>query len=188
MRKSQSELRAEQVRELSLGMKRLLTGVKLLLEDALEDEGVTLAQLKMLSTLKDQPEISAAELARNLFITPQSMQAIVTRAEEVGWIVRQPSPANRRILTAKLTAKGARVLDRGSALYEEMAGEIWGGAAVTDLKAMNATLAGAIARLQPKLDCLHGTAPVACVDLRPVRVASRVPSVAGLRRKRTKRA
>jgi MarR family transcriptional regulator, organic hydroperoxide resistance regulator len=157
MRKTQGELRAEQVRQLSLGMKRLVTGVRTLLEDALAEEGITLAQLRMLASLRDQPEISAAELARALFITPQSMQAIVTRAEQAGWIVRQPSPANRRILTATLTAKGRRVLERGSALYEVMAGEIWGSASVADLKSMNATLAGAIARLQPKLDALHET-------------------------------
>ena len=53
-------------RELSLLMKRLITGYKALLETMIEQEGITLAQIRMLNALNERKEVSAAELARNL--------------------------------------------------------------------------------------------------------------------------
>ncbi len=155
MRTSIADTRANEARQLSIGMKRLITGLRLLLEDALVEEGITLAQLRMLSSLNEQADMSAADLARTCFITPQSMQAIVTKAEGQGWITRTPSQANRRILSATLTSEGRRVLERGMELYAKFADDIWGAATIRELRAVNATLAGAVLRLQPKLDDLH---------------------------------
>jgi MarR family transcriptional regulator, organic hydroperoxide resistance regulator len=155
VRKSKAEIRAAEVRQLGTSMKRLVTGIRLLLEDALEEEGITLAQLKMLSALQENAELSAAELARTCFITPQSMQAVVTRAEQERWIVRTPAPENRRILTARLTPAGRQVLERGSALYELMANDLWGSTSVEQLKDLNRTLGAAVDRLQPGLQALH---------------------------------
>ena len=139
-------------RKLSTSMKRLLTGSRLLLEAELEQEGITLAQLRMLNALNEHEQTSAADLARLCYVTPQSMQAAVIRAEREGWIEREASAANRRILTAHLTRRGKQVLRRGTALWTAIEQEVWTGASGQDLRAMNAALQGALTRLQALLD------------------------------------
>jgi DNA-binding MarR family transcriptional regulator len=131
------------------------TAYRTLLEVEMEKENVTLAQLRMLSALSEQPDHSAAELARTCFITPQSMQAIVTRAEKVGWIKRQPSPRNRRVLTAQLTPEGRRVLDKGMGLWAVISRDMWADTKLAEMEAVNAVLSRTVDRLQPQLDALH---------------------------------
>ncbi len=155
MQKSHTEIRGAQQRELSVGMKRLLTGYRTLLEDALEEEGITLAQLRMLKALHDGTATSAAELARTCYITPQSMQAVVTRAEREGWITRAASPRNRRILSATLTKPGQKVLERGLTLAAGIEQQIWGDVQSSELRAFNATLTKVLIRLQQSLDTRH---------------------------------
>ncbi|AFL86986.1 transcriptional regulator [Terriglobus roseus DSM 18391] len=156
MQKSKQEIREAEAKEISVSMKRLVTGYRSLLEAAIESEGLTLAQLRMLNALQEQPETSAADLARTCYITPQSMQAVVTRAEREGWITRSPSPTNRRVLTASLTAKGRKVYERGMELWSEIARQTWDGAKLSELRTLNELLGAAVDRLQPRLDALHG--------------------------------
>ena len=155
MRKSKEENRDEAAKAIALTMKRMMAGMRLLLEAELEADGLTLAQLRMLSELNDTPEISAAALARSCYITPQSMQALVVRAEREGWIVRSPSPANRRILSATLTAKGRTVFEHGKERWNAVARDMWGKTSLKELRTLNSILAPAVNRLQPKLDALH---------------------------------
>lgn len=151
MRKTKEELRAAEQRESSIGLKRLLIGYRSLMEAALEGEGVTLAQLRMLRALEEHPDISAAELARTCYISPQSMQAVVTRAEHAGWITRAAAPGNRRVLNATLTAAGHKVLERGSALAAEIEQDIWRDVKRSELQQFNTTLAKGLGRLSERL-------------------------------------
>ena len=150
MRKEPRQDRDAEQRELSLLMKRLLTGYKALLETMIEQEGITLAQIRMLNALNERTEVSAAELARICYITPQSMQAVVKRAEAAGWITRSPSPANRRVLRATLTPTGRRVLLRGMALSAKLERYIWADAKSSELRVMKRSLQTALTRLETR--------------------------------------
>ena len=156
MRKSKQEIRDAEAKGIAVSMKRLVTGYRSLLEADLEEEGITLAQLRMLNALQEQPDNSAADLSRICYITPQSMQAVVQRAEKEGWITRTPSPRNRRVLTASLTPKGRRVQERGMELWSQIAHQTWDGAKLSELETLNNLLSAAVDRLQPRLDTLHG--------------------------------
>ena len=158
MRRRNEAKRAEQQREVSVGMKRLMTGYRTLLEASLETEGITLAQLRMLKALDEHADISAAELARICFITPQSMQAVVTRAERAGWIIRTASLSNRRVLAAALTPAGRQVLERGLAFAADIEQRIWGTTTAPELQAFNATLRKVLQRLQENLTARHAAA------------------------------
>jgi DNA-binding MarR family transcriptional regulator len=152
MRKENRQGRDAEQRELSLLMKRLLTSYKAQLEMMIEQEGITLAQIRMLNALNERADVSAAELARICYITPQSMQAVVKRAEAAGWITRSPSPANRRVLTATLTPTGRRVLLRGLALSAKLERHIWVDAKSSELRVMKRSLQTALGRLQAQAD------------------------------------
>jgi DNA-binding MarR family transcriptional regulator len=155
VRLTKAEIRDAEAKAIAGTMKRLMTGYRTLLEVELEKENITLAQLRMLSALNEEPDHSAAGLARTCFITPQSMQAIVTRAEKLGWIRRQPSPANRRVLTAQLTAEGRRVLEKGMGLWTVISREMWADTKLSEMEMLKGVLSSAVDRLQPQLDALH---------------------------------
>jgi DNA-binding MarR family transcriptional regulator len=152
MRKGNRQDRDAEQRELSLLMKRLITGYKALLETMIEQEGITLAQIRMLNALSERSDVSAAELARICYITPQSMQAVVKRAVGAGWITRSPSPVNRRVLTATLTPTGRRVLLRGLALSAKVERYIWADAKSSERRVMKRSLETAMERLQAQTD------------------------------------
>lgn len=54
--------------------------------------------------------MSGAELARRSFVTPQTMNAIVSKLETAGMIERQPHPEHGRVLRADLTEKGRELV------------------------------------------------------------------------------
>jgi DNA-binding MarR family transcriptional regulator len=155
MRKSKQEIRDAEAKALAGNMKRLMTAYRTLLEVELEKENITLAQLRMLNALNDEPDHSAAGLARTCYVTPQSMQAIVTRAEKDGMVRRQPSSKNRRVLTMQLTAEGRRVLERGMHLWTVISRDMWADSKLSDMELLNSMLSAAVDRLQPQLDLLH---------------------------------
>jgi len=154
-KKSKQEIRDLAAKNIALTMKRMVSTTRLLLEDQLEAYGMSMAQFRMLAALHEEPEISSAELARNCFITPQSMQTLVVRAEREGWIKRAPSPTNRRILTAKLTPKGQTVFEEAKQLWANLSREMWEGAKLSEMEDLNRILDTAVNRLQPRLDKLH---------------------------------
>lgn len=62
------------------------------------------------------------DLARFAFMTPQSMNQAVKQLETDGLVERQPNSANGRILDARLTKQGQRIvrtMDRDVAHIEE---------------------------------------------------------------------
>jgi DNA-binding MarR family transcriptional regulator len=83
------------------------------LDEALHDLGLTLPQLAVLASLTRVPGASNAELAREAFVSPQSMGELLATLKRRRWIERQPDPDNARVLQTTLTAAGLRALSRG---------------------------------------------------------------------------
>ena len=145
-----SEYRAEKAklaRRCSQSLKELMVGYRALLEDALGGSGLTLPQMKLLHAVKEQGSVSGAMIARICQVTPQTLQAMLTRAEREGWITRDISAVNRRILTASLTRKGEAALATGMAAAAEIEEKIWSGVSVNALERLNNTLEHGIQNL-----------------------------------------
>jgi DNA-binding MarR family transcriptional regulator len=87
---------------------------------------LSLPQYTALSLLRERGGLSNAQLARRIFVTPQSMAAVIASLEERGLIVR--TPAAGRVLSTELTAEGRRVLDacdeRVDAYEQELLAEL----------------------------------------------------------------
>ena len=93
-------------------VKRLESAVRRNLDLELGSHGMTTPQYAALSILRAQPGLSAAQLARRAFVTPQSMQVMVTAFIRDGLVERRADPSNQRILRIHLTRDGELLLLR----------------------------------------------------------------------------
>src|SRR5262249_4739797 len=83
------------------------------MERALRDVGLTVSQYAALSLLAEHPDLSNAELARQSFVTPQTMNELLQKLEARGLIERRAHAAHARILPARLTPSGRALLAAG---------------------------------------------------------------------------
>ncbi|WP_433965674.1 MarR family winged helix-turn-helix transcriptional regulator [Tunturiibacter gelidiferens] len=108
-------------------MKRILVHFRGQMDEALRPQGVTTAQLHILKTIRDEPGVSGAQLARLCYVTPQSAQSMLTGLERGGWIVRNKGRGNDRILAARLTAEGEKLLQTAEKMVKVIEGKLWRG-------------------------------------------------------------
>lgn len=78
------------------------------LEEALQEDGLTISQANLLAELAYSPARSNAELARASFVTPQTMNEILVSLERRGLLVRTPQPEGGRAMLTELTREGGR--------------------------------------------------------------------------------
>lgn len=82
------------------------------LDELLKPAGLTALQYTALTVMERQPDFTSAQLARNSFVTAQSMADMIVILEGRGLIRRQRDEADRRRLVLSLTAAGRRMLKR----------------------------------------------------------------------------
>ncbi|MFC9227756.1 MarR family winged helix-turn-helix transcriptional regulator [Streptomyces decoyicus] len=91
-------------------VKRTELAVRARLEELLKPAGITALQYTALTVLERRDGISAAQLARDSFVTAQSMADMVRALESRGLIRREPNPANRRERLILLADAGRQLL------------------------------------------------------------------------------
>jgi DNA-binding MarR family transcriptional regulator len=82
------------------------------LDDIFRPIGMTALQYTALTVLERHPDLSSAQLARNSFVTAQTMADMVRALEDRGLVERHRDPADRRRLVLGLTADGRALLRR----------------------------------------------------------------------------
>jgi DNA-binding MarR family transcriptional regulator len=93
-------------------LKQLELAVRAQLDAVLRPESITPLQYTALTVLERRSDLSAAELARNAFVTDQSAADMIAVLEERGLADRHPDPADRRRRVIRLTDAGQALLDR----------------------------------------------------------------------------
>lgn len=88
------------------------------MDKALREFSMTTAQYAALSALEATPDLSGAELARRSFVTPQTMNAILSNLEVAGLAARRQHPGHGRILQAYLTERGEESMARAHGVVE----------------------------------------------------------------------
>jgi DNA-binding MarR family transcriptional regulator len=91
-------------------LKRAELAVRSCMEVALADFDLTPTQFLMLFRLRDSHEVSAAALAREVGVRPQSVVDTLAPLERKGLLKREASSRNRRILHTQLTPTGKKLL------------------------------------------------------------------------------
>jgi DNA-binding MarR family transcriptional regulator len=79
---------------------------------ALRPIGLTLPEFVCLRIISMSPGLSSAELARNTNVTPQAMNTVLRKLEELGAVARPESVSSGRALPANLTSQGRALLKR----------------------------------------------------------------------------
>jgi DNA-binding MarR family transcriptional regulator len=121
-------------------MKRILIHFRTQLNEELSSRGVTLSQLQMLHAIKNSPRSSGAQLARVCYVTPQTVQALIERIEEDGWIVRHKDKGDDRILAASLTEAGEELLRVAEAVVKRVEARLWVGISAEEIVGLNGVL------------------------------------------------
>jgi DNA-binding MarR family transcriptional regulator len=129
-------------------MRRVLLGFKARLDDALREKNATTAQMRFLREVKERPGSSGAQMARACYVTPQSAQAMMVRAVEHGWVVRGKSAENDRVVTARLTPAGERLLAYADGVMQRLEAEVWSDVGLAELREMNEILERGLLHLE----------------------------------------
>lgn len=105
---------------IGFALKQAQQALRTRMDAELRQIGLTTPQYAVLAYLKVEPGASNAALARQAFITPQTMQAILVTLEKAGFIKRTPHPEHRRVQKTELTPAGDRALGAASAIVADI--------------------------------------------------------------------
>lgn len=101
-------------------VKQLQSLLRLNMEKALIPHTLTVSQYSCLHHLRSEPGISAAELARAIFMTRQSMNTLLQQLLDRGLVARPARPDSGRALPTRLTAEGVKLLEAAQAGVDEV--------------------------------------------------------------------
>lgn len=87
-------------------VKQVELAIRAQLDDLLRPTGVTTLQYTALTVLARRDGLTSAELARNSFVTAQTMTDMVSGLERRGFISRSADPEHGRRLLISLTVEG----------------------------------------------------------------------------------
>jgi DNA-binding MarR family transcriptional regulator len=145
---SEHPKRTAEMRRAKTLIRNLLLALKARMDDELRARHLTGAQGRFLREVKERPGSSGAQLARACNVTPQSAQAMMARAVQRGWVVRGTHPENHRLVTARLTPAGERLLAHADGILARLEEEMWTGVSFTQLRQMNAVLESGLKNLE----------------------------------------
>src|SRR4051812_36876834 len=91
-------------------VKQLELAVRARLDEVVRGHGITALQYTSLTVLERHDGLPAAQLARDSFVTAQSMADMVRALESRGLIRRERNPASRRELLIHLTGDGRALI------------------------------------------------------------------------------
>ncbi|MGY2051724.1 MarR family winged helix-turn-helix transcriptional regulator [Methylobacterium sp. JK268] len=72
--------------------------------------GLTSVQYAALTAIRENPEVDATRLSTLIAFDRSTLGDVLERMEAKGWILRSPSPTDKRVKLVRLSPAGARVL------------------------------------------------------------------------------
>ena len=144
---TKNEQRHGETRRAVQNMKRILLQYRGRMDEQLRPFKVTTAQIQVLYAIHTVPGSSGADLARACYITPQTTQALLKHLETGGFIVRGKDPVNDRILTARITAAGEKLIKLVEKESAALHGEVWHDISDRELAQINRLLERCLANM-----------------------------------------
>ncbi len=128
-------------------VKQVELAVRARLDEIVRPVGLTALQYTALSVLERHTDMSSAQLARNSFVTAQSMADMITALEERKLIERHRDRTDRRRLVVALTDQGRALLDRCRPEVAALEAAMLKGLSAAQTKALRSALATCYANL-----------------------------------------
>jgi DNA-binding MarR family transcriptional regulator len=122
-------------------LKQVELAVRARIDEIARPVGLTAAQYTALTVLERHTDMSSAQLARNSFVTAQSMADMITALEGPKLIERHRDKSDRRRLVVALTDEGRALLDRCRDEVDTLEATMLSGLSAAQTKALRATLA-----------------------------------------------
>jgi DNA-binding MarR family transcriptional regulator len=130
-------------------VKQVELAVRSRLDDLLRPSGLTVVQYTALTVLQRHPaSLTSAQLARNSFVTAQTMADMVSALLDRGLIERQRDPADRRRLVLALTPDGEALLGRFVEAVEALEAQMLSGLTAAQATELGASLLSCRAALE----------------------------------------
>jgi DNA-binding MarR family transcriptional regulator len=101
-------------------VKQVELAIRAHMDALLKPTGITALQYTALTVLRHRDGLSSAELARNSFVTAQTMGEMVSALEARGLVARRADPDHKRRMLTSLTAAGLDLLTRCDAEVGEL--------------------------------------------------------------------
>jgi DNA-binding MarR family transcriptional regulator len=109
---SSADMPESVAKRLGYALKRAQHALRMCMDDALRPLTLTTPQYAVLCAIEAEPGISNARLARAAFVTPQTMQSVLSNLERDELLKRLADPAHGRVLRNQLTTRGRQILAR----------------------------------------------------------------------------
>jgi len=106
-------------------VKQLQEALRMRLAEITAHFDLTPKQYTALGVLAEYPGMSAADLARVSFVTPQAAHEMVTILERKGFLTRAVDARNRRCVEVALTRAGARALAKCNEHVAKLEAEVF---------------------------------------------------------------
>ena|SRR6266545_1674167 len=118
----------------------VLTGLNLLLRQAILPPGVSLAQAATMATLNERGPQRVTDLARIQRVTQPTMTALVNAMQRQGWVARTVGDGDRRTVVVGLAPAGKDILAATFAARARLLERFLAGLPVADHEALAAAL------------------------------------------------
>jgi MarR family transcriptional regulator, organic hydroperoxide resistance regulator len=96
---------------------------KTIIGGLLRELGLAPGQELLLLQLWDRDRCSQADLVERLGLDPSTVTKMLQRLERDGWVGREPSPSDHRVMVVTLTPAGRGLQDAVTALWSELEGQ-----------------------------------------------------------------
>ncbi|WP_375504311.1 MarR family winged helix-turn-helix transcriptional regulator [uncultured Jatrophihabitans sp.] len=126
-----------------------------LVDEAMNDAGLSLSRAKVLRVLAQQGPVNQATVAYALGFAPRSVTDTLDALEREGLATRGPDPRDRRAWLVEITPAGTVALDRAIAVKKALMNTIFDGLSDTEREHFADTLAGLRTRLDSKQETAH---------------------------------
>jgi DNA-binding MarR family transcriptional regulator len=110
------------------------------LDNALAELGVNVAQVGLAAELIDRGPQTVADLARLIGMTPQGTALAITQLRKLGWVVPSQAPGRGRAVLLEITDAGRENHRKAAGIIEQVEDSMTSGLTATERAAARAAL------------------------------------------------
>jgi len=100
------------ISEIMQSLRRIFKAIQDYYYEVFDKFGITGPQLWTLKTISKNESLPLGELSKKMYLHPSTITGVVDRLEKKGYVLRNRSEGDRRIVNVQLTPEGKRLVGR----------------------------------------------------------------------------